>query len=83
MGDFYRNLSSVCPKSFVSMFQPCNTFKVLIIVAAAISHNLFLTKENAHMILVTTILLTIVTTLIAPFLIKASFKKRKRITKKA
>jgi len=55
----------------------------LIIVAAAISHNLFLTKENEHMILVTTILLTIVTTLIAPFLIKASFKKRKRITKKA
>ncbi len=44
----------------------------LIIVAAAISHDL-LTGNSAHQILVTTILLTIITTLIAPFLIKATF----------
>jgi len=47
----------------------------LIIVAAAISHEI-LTGEAAHQILVTTILLTIVTALVAPFLIKATFKKR-------
>lgn len=45
----------------------------LIIVAAAISHDL-LVGDVAHQILVTTIILTIITTLIAPFLIKATFK---------
>ncbi len=45
----------------------------LIIVAAAISHEI-LTGEAAHQILVTTVLLTIVTALVAPFLIKATFK---------
>ena len=48
----------------------------LIIVTAAISQN-FLTGYVAHQILVTTILLTIVTTLLAPFLIKATFKNVK------
>ena len=47
----------------------------LIIVAAAISHEI-LTGEAAHQILVTTVLLTIVTALVAPFLIKATFKKQ-------
>lgn len=47
----------------------------LIIVAAAISRGL-LTGNVAHQILIVTILLTIVTTLIAPVLIKASFKTR-------
>jgi len=62
----------------------------LVISAAAISRGLFsiennleLTDEIEHMIRITTILLIIITTLIAPFLIKAAFKKRKRITKKA
>jgi len=48
----------------------------LIIVAAAISHDL-LVGDVAHQILVTTIILTIITTLIAPFLIKATFKNDK------
>jgi len=48
----------------------------LIIATAAISHGL-LTGHVAHQILVTTILLTIVTTLLAPFLIKATFKNVK------
>lgn len=47
----------------------------LIIATAAISHGL-LTGQVAHQILVTTILLTIATTLLAPFLIKATFKIR-------
>jgi len=62
----------------------------LIISAAAISRGLFsiknnleLTEEIEHMIRITTVLLIIVTTLISPFLIKAAFKKRKRITEKA
>jgi Kef-type K+ transport system membrane component KefB len=45
----------------------------LIIVSVSISRR-FLTGEIAHEILVATILLTIITTLIAPFLIKATFK---------
>jgi Kef-type K+ transport system membrane component KefB len=48
----------------------------LIIATAAISHGL-LTGKVAHQILVTTILLTIATTLLAPFLIKATFKNVK------
>ena len=47
----------------------------LIIVAAAISHEI-LTGDAAHQVLVTTVLLTIVTALVAPFLIKATFKKQ-------
>ena len=46
----------------------------LIIVSSAIAHGL-LTGTAAHQILTMTILLTIATTLIAPFLIKATFKK--------
>jgi len=46
----------------------------LIISSATISHHL-LAAETAHKILITTVLLTIVTTLIAPVLIKATFKK--------
>jgi len=45
----------------------------LIIVAAAISRGIII-DPTAHQILVTTILLSIVTTLITPFLIKATFK---------
>lgn len=45
----------------------------LIIVAAAISRGI-LVDPIAHQILVTTILLSIITTLITPFLIKATFK---------
>lgn len=45
----------------------------LIIVTAAISRG-FITGFHAHQILVTTILLTVITTLISPFLIKATFK---------
>ena len=45
----------------------------LIISTAAISHGV-LTGNTAHSILLVTILLTIVTTLITPFLIKATFK---------
>lgn len=45
----------------------------LIISSAAISHGL-IAGEAAHKILVTTVLLTIITTLAAPFLIKATFK---------
>lgn len=48
----------------------------LIIVTAAISHSL-LTGQTAHRLLLITILLTIVTTIIAPFLIKATFKNNK------
>ena len=47
----------------------------LIIVAAAISHEI-LTGDAAHQVLFTTVLLTIVTALVAPFLIKATFKKQ-------
>ncbi len=46
----------------------------LIIVSSAISHGL-LTGTVAHQILTMTILLTISTTLVTPFLIKATFKK--------
>ena len=46
----------------------------LIIVSSAISHGL-LTGTVAHQILTMTILLAIATTLITPFLIKATFKK--------
>lgn len=46
----------------------------LIIVSSVISHGL-LTGNVAHQILTMTILLTITTTLITPFLIKATFKK--------
>ena len=46
----------------------------LIIATAAASHGI-LTGSDAQHILIATILLTIVTTLIAPILIKASFKK--------
>ncbi len=46
----------------------------LIIATTAILHGL-LTGFKAHQILVTTILLVVVTTLITPFLIKATFKK--------
>jgi len=45
----------------------------LIIVTAAISHGI-LTGEVAHTFLLTTIILTIVTSIITPFLIKATFK---------
>jgi len=48
----------------------------LIIVAAAISRGI-LVDPIAHQILVTTILLSIITTLITPFLIKATFKNAK------
>ncbi len=48
----------------------------LIIVTAAISHGI-LTGQVAYTILLTTIILTIVTSLIAPFLIKATFKNYK------
>ena len=47
----------------------------LIIVSAAISHGLLSSPEVEHQILATTVLLTIATTLIAPFLIKATFKE--------
>lgn len=47
----------------------------LIIATAAISHGL-LTGQIAHQILATTVLLTIATTLITPFLIKVVFKKQ-------
>lgn len=46
----------------------------LIIVTASISHGL-LVGNTAHTLLVVTIIMTIVTTLVAPFLIKATFKK--------
>jgi Kef-type K+ transport system membrane component KefB len=48
----------------------------LIIATAAISHG-FLTQLVAHQILLTTVLLTIITTLLATFLIKATFKNVK------
>lgn len=48
----------------------------LIIVSSAISHRIFSSPKVEHQILAATILLTIVTTLITPFLIKAVFKKR-------
>ena len=48
----------------------------LIIVSASIN-NQFLVGEIAHTILVVTVLLTISTTIIAPFLIKATFKSKK------
>jgi len=46
----------------------------LVIATTAISHGV-LTGFKAHQILVTTILLVVITTLITPFLIKATFKK--------
>jgi Kef-type K+ transport system membrane component KefB len=46
----------------------------LIIVTASISHGL-LVGNTAHTLLLITIIMTIVTTLIAPFLIKATFKR--------
>ena len=46
----------------------------LIISSAAISHGLIV-GDAAHKILVTTVLLTIITTLAAPILIKVTFKK--------
>ena len=48
----------------------------LIIVAAAINND-FIPKDFAHEILVATILLTIITTLLTPVLIKATFKNNK------
>lgn len=48
----------------------------LIIATAAISHG-FLTGHVAHQILLTTVLLTIITTSLATFLIKATFKNVK------
>ena len=45
----------------------------LIIAAAAINNN-FIGKDFAHEILAATVLLTIITTLITPFFIKATFK---------
>jgi len=47
----------------------------LIIASAAVSHGM-LTGNDAHKVLVTTVLLTIVTSLVAPFLIKATFKRQ-------
>lgn len=47
----------------------------LIIASSAISHKLLSTVEVEHQILAATILLTIVTALITPFLIKAVFKQ--------
>ena len=49
----------------------------LIIVTTAISHGI-LVGNSAHTILLVTIIMTIVTTLIAPSLIKASFKNKKK-----
>ena len=46
----------------------------LIIASAAITHNL-LTGDTAQKVLVTTVILIIVTTVITPFLIKATFEK--------
>lgn len=46
----------------------------LIIATSVIAHGLLSTTKVEHQILAITILLTIVTTLIAPFLIKATFK---------
>jgi len=48
----------------------------LIIVTTAISHKIF-TVQVAQTILLTTIILTIVTSLVSPFLIKATFKNKK------
>jgi Kef-type K+ transport system membrane component KefB len=48
----------------------------LIIVSYALSNELFSTSEVGHQILSTTIILAIVTTLITPILIKATFKQR-------
>ena len=48
----------------------------LIIVSSAISHGILSSPKVEHQILAATILLTIATTLITPFLIKAVFKKR-------
>ena len=48
----------------------------LIIATAAIGHNI-LSDEFSHQILIVTILLTIITTLLAPVLIKATFKNAK------
>jgi len=45
----------------------------LIIATSAVSHGI-LSDHIANQILATTLLLTIVTTLITPFLIKAAFK---------
>jgi Kef-type K+ transport system membrane component KefB len=49
----------------------------LIIATTAISHGI-LVGNSAHTILLVTIIMTIVTTLIAPSLIKASFKNKKK-----
>jgi len=48
----------------------------LIIVSSAISSGLLSSTEVEHQILTMTLLLTIVTTLLTPFLIKAAFKNR-------
>ena len=48
----------------------------LIIASSAISSGLLSSKEVEHQILTMTLLLTIVTTLVTPFLIKATFKNR-------
>jgi len=48
----------------------------LIIVSSAISHGILSSPKIEHQMLAATILLTIATTLITPFLIKAVFKKR-------
>jgi Kef-type K+ transport system membrane component KefB len=48
----------------------------LIIVSSAISSGLLSSTEVEHQILAMTLLLTIATTLVAPFLIKAVFKNR-------
>jgi len=47
----------------------------LIISSAAVSHEIIV-GNVAHQIMVATVLLTIVTTIVAPFLIKATFKKQ-------
>ena len=49
----------------------------LIISAAVISHGIFTSNVHIQQILFSTILLTIVTTLLTPFLIKATFKNKK------
>lgn len=47
----------------------------LIIASSAVSYGFFVTADRGHQVLAVTIILTIATTLIAPFLIKAVFKK--------
>jgi Kef-type K+ transport system membrane component KefB len=49
----------------------------IIIATAAISHGIFISGIHEQQILITTILMTIVTTLLAPVLIKATFKNSK------